>query len=106
MTKKIQKYKVFVVQMYYFIDVDMIFRHHSMRQFESSFTETRTILTSDVKTMRVSSYIPDSRSWSVMFPIASSNADTMPETYYVNEKVKPLLFLLNHCVTCRMKDQR
>lgn len=84
--------------MYYFIDVDTIFPHHSMRQFESSFTETRTRLTSDVKTMRVSSYIPDSRSWSVMFPIASSNADTMPETEHVNVKVQPLI-LFNQCVT-------
>lgn len=91
--------------MYYFIDVDMIFRHHSMRQFESSFTETRTRLTSDVKTMRVSSYIPDSRSWSVMFPIASSNADTMPKTEHVNLKVNTFN-LFYHCVTCRMKDQK
>lgn len=66
----------------------MIFRHHSMRQFESSCTEMWTRLTSDVKTMRVLSYIPDSRSWSVMFPTASSNADTMPETEHVKFKVK------------------
>lgn len=84
--------------MYYFIDVDMIFRHHSMTQFESSFTEMRTRFTSDVKTMRVSSYIPDSRSWSVMFPIASSNADTMPITYCVNVKVKPLSLVSMPCV--------